>query len=168
VLVTLGTTAIEGSGDILRHIVEALEPWADRVQAIVLAPPELLPDPPAHVIVLPRADVLGLMPHVQAVVCHGGFNTVAEALWHGVPLVIAPARLDQPVVADLVARAGAGIRVDWRSTPKELRVAIRRVLAEPSFPAAARAVGASFAAAGGAEAAAAHIIGLVHRGDADD
>src|SRR6185503_13744634 len=107
-------------------------------------------------------------PHVQAVVCHGGFNTVVEALWHGVPLVIAPARLDQPVVADLVARAGAGLRVDWRSTPKELLSALRRVLAEPSFPAAARAVGASFATAGGAEAAAAHIVGLVHRGGADD
>jgi UDP:flavonoid glycosyltransferase YjiC (YdhE family) len=168
VLVTLGTTAIEGADDLLRHIVEALEPLAERVQAIVLAPPELLPDPPAQVIVMPRADVLGLMPHVQAVVCHGGFNTVSEALWHGVPLVIAPARLDQPVVADLVTRAGAGLRVDWRSTPKELRMAIRRVLAEPSFSAAARRVGASFAAAGGAESAAAHIIGLVHRGDADD
>lgn len=161
VLVTLGTTAIEGAGDFLRRTVEALAPEGHRVQAVVLAEAHLLPDPPPHVMVVPRADVPALMPHVQAVICHGGFNTVVEALCHGVPLVVAPARLDQPVVADLVVRAGAGIRVDFgRSRAEELRSALRRVLAEPGFPAAARAVGASFAAAGGAEAAATHLIDL--------
>jgi UDP:flavonoid glycosyltransferase YjiC (YdhE family) len=166
VLVTLGTTAIDGSEDFLRRTVGALEPMAHRVQAIVLAPAGLVPDPPAHVIVVPRADLLALMPHVQAVICHGGFNTVVEALWHGVPLVVAPARLDQPVVADLVVRAGAGVRVDYgQSGPEELRAALRRVLAEPSFSRGARAVGASFAAAGGAEAAAAHIEKLASERD---
>jgi UDP:flavonoid glycosyltransferase YjiC (YdhE family) len=170
VLVTTGTTPIEGSDDFLRRVVAALGPLAGRTQAIVLAPPDQLRDPPPHVSVVARTDVLALMPHLQAVVCHGGFNTAVEALWHGVPLVVAPARLDQPVVADLVVRAGAGVRVDFgRSGPEELREAVLTVLTEPGYRAAARAVGASFAASGGAEAAAAHIIRLAPtERDADD
>jgi UDP:flavonoid glycosyltransferase YjiC (YdhE family) len=167
VLVTLGTTSIDGSDDFIARAFEAVEPLA--VQAIVLCSSERLPDPPANVTAVVRTDVLALMPHLHAVVCHGGFNTVAEALWHGVPLVVAPARLDQPVVAELVVRAGAGLRVDFgRSTPDELRHAILAVLTEPGYRKSAQNIGDSFVAGGGAEAAAAHITGLAHRGEADD
>jgi len=31
-----------------------------------------------------------LLPHCAAVLCHGGFNSMHAALWHGLPLVLAP------------------------------------------------------------------------------
>jgi len=69
--------------------------------------------------------------------------------------VIAPIKDDQPIVADQVVAAGAGLRVKFaRVGPSELRAAIDRVLAEPSFRGAAERIRASFAAAGGAAAAA--------------
>jgi UDP:flavonoid glycosyltransferase YjiC (YdhE family) len=102
--------------------------------------------------------LLGLLPHLDAVICHGGHNTICEALAHAVPLVVAPIRDQQPVVAGQVVAAGAGTRVHFgRVGPTELRNAITTVLDDPSYRAAARRVQTSFAAAGGAAAAADHL-----------
>jgi len=88
-------------------------------------------------------------------VCHGGHNTTCEALAHGLPLVIAPIKDDQPIVADQVVAAGAGLRVKFgRVTPDELAAAVRRVLSEPAFRANAERIRDSFRAAGGAGEAA--------------
>ena len=86
---------------------------------------------------------------------HGGHNTVCEALAQGVPLVLAPIRDDQPIVADQVVRAGAGVRVRFgRVGSQELRDAVAGVLADPDIRQAAAAIARSFRAAGGASAAA--------------
>ncbi len=115
----------------------------------------------ANVIVRAFVPQLALLSHVDAVVCHGGHNTTCEALAHGLPLVIAPIKDDQPIVADQVVAAGAGVRVKFgRVQAAELRAAVERILAEPTFRTAAERVRASFAAAGGAAAAAAHLEAL--------
>jgi len=78
-----------------------------------------------------------------------------------VPLVVAPMRHDQPVVARQVAEAGAGVEVSFESaTPADVADAVRAVLDEPGYRASARRIGDSFAAAGGARAAAAHLATL--------
>jgi UDP:flavonoid glycosyltransferase YjiC (YdhE family) len=87
---------------------------------------------------------------------------VCETLAHGLPLVLAPIRDDQPVVADQVVRAGAGVRVRFgRVGPGELRAAVRQVLDEPLFRAAAGDIRRSFEAAGGASAAATQLEALL-------
>jgi UDP:flavonoid glycosyltransferase YjiC (YdhE family) len=76
-------------------------------------------------------------------------------LAHGLPLVLAPIRDDQPIVADQVVRAGAGLRVRFgRVGAAELRAAVDTVLDEPGYRAAAEVVARSFREAGGAAAAA--------------
>ncbi|WP_089157730.1 glycosyltransferase [Micromonospora sp. NBS 11-29] len=161
VLVTVGTMADHLAGDFYRRVTAATAPLADRVQVVLVAPPDLVPDPPAHVLVAPRVPVLELMPRLDAVVSHGGLGTVTEALAHGVPVVVAPIRHDQPAVARQVTRAGAGVEVSFHaSTPAELTAAVSAVLDDPAYRAAARRVGDSFAAAGGAGAAAAHLAAL--------
>jgi UDP:flavonoid glycosyltransferase YjiC (YdhE family) len=98
------------------------------------------------------------MPRLDAVVSHGGHNTVCEALAHGLPLVVAPIRDDQPAIADQVVRAGAGVRVAFRRVKAdELRGAITTVLSDEGLRAGAARVQASFAAAGGPSAAADHL-----------
>jgi MGT family glycosyltransferase len=156
ILITVGTLATGMASDFYRRAAAAVATLD--VQAVIVGPPELLRDPPGNVLVAPSVPMLGLLPHVDAVVSHSGMNTVAEALAHGVPLVLAPIRHDQPVVAAQVVRAGAGIRVPFgRVGPARLRDALVRVLDEPEYRCAARRIGASFAAAGGAAAAAAHL-----------
>jgi UDP:flavonoid glycosyltransferase YjiC (YdhE family) len=105
--------------------------------------------------------MLELMPQLDAVVCHGGLNTVCESLAHGVPLVVAPIRHDQPVNAAQVAAAGCGVRVSFaRVTPDGLRAAVSTVLDDPAYRDAAGLVRDSFRLAGGAPAAAGRLAEL--------
>lgn len=159
VFVSLGTISSEVGDAFYSTAVEALRELD--AQVILAAPPELVPDPPPTFLVRARVPQLALLPRVSAVVCHGGHNTVCESLANGLPLVVAPIRDDQPVVAQQVVKAGAGIRVRFgRLSPAALRDAVKRVLHEPGFRRAAERVRDSFVAAGGAAAAADALEGL--------
>jgi zeaxanthin glucosyltransferase len=164
VLVTMGTLSMDIARDFYGRMIEALRPLGDLVQAVVVAPEGAIADPPPHVLVRPRVPMLELLPRLAAVVSHGGLNTVCESLVHGVPLVVAPIKGDQPINADQVRTAGAGIRVSFtHAKPQALREALMTVLDDPSHRAAARRAGDSLLAAGGAEAAAGHLETLARR-----
>ncbi|MET9229241.1 glycosyltransferase [Lentzea sp. NPDC003310] len=150
VLVSLGT--LNGpAGE--RFLGQAMEAVADLpVKVVMVAEPR---PAPTNVLILPSVPQLALMPHLDAVVTHGGHNTVCEALAHGLPLVVAPIRDDQPTVAAQVVAAGAGVRLTYsRARAADIRSALTSVLDEPEYAAAAGAVRDSFLAAGGAAAAA--------------
>jgi zeaxanthin glucosyltransferase len=165
VLVSMGTLAQDLSVGFYSRVVRALAPLAGRLQAIVVAPPEAVPEPPPHVLVTPRVPMLQLLPRLDAVLTHGGQNTVCETLAHGVPLVLAPIKHDQPIIANQVVQAGAGIRVRFhRVRPEQLRETLLAVLEDPAYREAAARVGDSFAAAGGAPAAAGRLAALAERG----
>jgi MGT family glycosyltransferase len=156
VLVSMGTLADDLATGFLARTVAALRSLD--VQAIVVAPEGQLPDPPPNVIVAPRVPMLTLLPHIDVLVGHGGVNTTCEALAHGIPVVLAPIRHDQPELARQVVAAGAGLRVRFRrSGPDELAAAIGTVLTDPAYRTAARRIAASFRAAGGAAEAAAQV-----------
>lgn len=158
VLVSLGTVNTAAGGRFFAASVEAVAPLAERLQAIMVAPPDLVGAVPDHVLVREFVPQLDLLPLLDLVVCHSGDNTVCEALAHGVPLVVAPIRDSQPVIAGQVVDAGAGIRAHFgRVGITELRHAITTVLDDPSYRTAAQRVQTSFAAAGGAAAAADHL-----------
>jgi zeaxanthin glucosyltransferase len=164
VLVTVGTMADADAMDFYPRAVEALRPLGDSVQAIVLASPRALPGLPEHIVAIERIPQLELLPQLDAVVCHGGLNTVAETLGNAVPLVVAPLTRDQPINAADVVRVGAGIRAHfYRATPDQLRSAILALLSNPAYRAAAGVVRDSFAAAGGAPEAAARLERLAAR-----
>jgi len=152
VLVSLGTVNTQAGERFFGVAAEALA--GEALQAVFVAPPNLVGEAP-NILVRERVPQLGLLPHLDAVVCHAGHNTVCETLAHGLPLVLAPIRDDQPVVADQVVQAGAGVRVRFgRVLPADLRKAVHTVLDEPSFRTAAGDIRLSFEAAGGALAAA--------------
>ncbi|MEU9342527.1 glycosyltransferase [Streptomyces sp. NPDC048278] len=160
VLVSLGTANADAGGRFLAECVAAVRERADRVQALIADPGGTLP-PAADdkdILILPSLPQLPLLERVDAVVCHAGHNTVCEALWHGVPLVVAPIRDDQPVIAGQVVDAGAGLRVRFgRVTAPRLGEALDTVLYEPGPRTAAARIRTAFRAAGGAPAAAAHL-----------
>ncbi|WP_020519766.1 glycosyltransferase [Catelliglobosispora koreensis] len=166
VLVTVGTLSMDLAESFYGKVVEALKPM--NVQAIVVAPDGVIPDPPEHVLVRSRVPVLELMPRLSVVVSHGGLNTVCEALWHGVPLIIAPIKGDQPINAEQVAAAGAGVRVSFdRVSSGQLHDTLLKVLTDPAYRAAAQRVSDSFADAGGAAAAAVHLEQLASQQNED-
>ncbi|MFZ3468173.1 glycosyltransferase [Streptomyces sp. 4.24] len=155
VLVSLGTLNQQAGGRFYGAVLGAAERLAAEVQLILVAPGSLVAAVPGNVLLRESVPQLDLLPHLDAVVCHGGHNTVCEALAHGLPLVVAPIRDDQPIVARQVVEAGAGVRVRFgRTKAEELRDALTAVLDEPVYRRGARRIQASFAAAGGAGAAA--------------
>ncbi|MGQ4335310.1 glycosyltransferase, partial [Streptomyces hayashii] len=141
VLVTLGTANADVGGRFLDVCRDALRERAGRVQTVIVDPGGKLS---AHgddkdVLIVPSVPQLALLERgVEAVVCHAGHNSVCEALWHGTPLVVAPIRDDQPVVAGQVVAAGAGVRVRFgRVTARQLGAAVDSVLDDPAHRVAA-------------------------------
>ncbi|MYZ39435.1 glycosyltransferase, partial [Streptomyces sp. MnatMP-M17] len=150
VLVSLGTANADAGGRFLAEAVTALDRLRDRVQGVVVDPGHTLTEVPPGVLVREHVPQLDLLARVDAVVCHGGHNTVCESLWHGLPLVVAPIRDDQPIVAGQVVDAGAGVRVRFgRVDAARLGAAIETVLdPDGGHRAAAEAIGRSLRAAG--------------------
>lgn len=162
VLVTLGTANTDVGARFLMECQTAARERADRMQTVIVDPAGVLggkgEGDDKGVLIVPSVPQLPLLERVDAVVCHAGHNTVCEALWHGVPLVVAPIRDDQPVIAGQVVEAGAGIRVRFgRVTAPKLGAAIDAVLHEPGYRVAAGRIRTAFRAAGGASAAATHL-----------
>lgn len=162
VFISLGTVNPEAGDRFYPIAFEAIRELD--VQAIVVAPDRFRALAPPNAIVRSFVPQLELLGRVHAVVCHAGHNTVCESLANGLPLVVLPIKDDQPVVAQQVAEAGAGIRLKFgRVRAPELRDAIARVLDEPSYRDAARRIATSFAEAGGADRAAELLAAMVRQ-----
>ncbi len=153
ILVSLGTVSRDNSARFFDVMLEALAPLP--LQAVVVAPPALADSAPANVIIRAHVPQLALLPHMSAVVCHAGHNTVCEALLHGLPLVVAPIRDDQPVVARQVVDAGAGRLLRFgKFSVAEARAAIGSVLTDTTLRSHAMRLGGALRALGGQRAAA--------------
>jgi hypothetical protein len=141
VYVTLGLS-FSRVPELFRAIIGALEGLD--VNSVVTVGTELEPRDlgaaPANVRVERYVPGSLLLPHCQAVVFHGGFNSLHATLWHGLPSVVVPLEGgDQPVTAERLADLGAGLHVPGPLPSVEaLRSAIERVVSEPSFATAAR------------------------------
>ena len=87
-----------------------------------------------------------LLPKVDVMVTNGGYGAVQRALSMGVPLVVAGNTEDKPEVAARVAWTGAGINLRTGApTPAAVRAAVREVLGNGRYLAAARKLEVAFA-----------------------
>ncbi|WP_101788004.1 activator-dependent family glycosyltransferase [Nonomuraea indica] len=94
---------------------------------------------PADVRLVGYAPLHALAPTCAAVVHHGGWGTLATLTACGVPQLMLPNPLDQPLLARAVARQGAGLALaEGETTAAHVRAGLERLLAGPSFAEAAR------------------------------
>ena len=113
--VSLGTF-LSGRVDVLRRIVDGLRRDGRRVAiATGSTPTAQLGDLPAAWLVRPFLPQIELLGHADGVICHGGNNTVTEALSAGTPLIVLPMSTDQFAIAADVERAGVGVSADPNS-----------------------------------------------------
>jgi MGT family glycosyltransferase len=170
VYVTFGTANSSAAGQFLTECVAASRLVGSPIQVVVADPGGHLCAPAGDdVIVRPQVPQLDLLARASVVICHAGHNTVCEALSHGVPLVTAPIRDDQPVIAQQVTDVGAGVRVRFgRATATQLATAIETVLHDPGYAQRAQLVRESLLAAGGAARAARLLAAVASQGGSDD
>jgi UDP:flavonoid glycosyltransferase YjiC (YdhE family) len=95
------------------------------------------------------------MPRCAVVVCHVGHGTMVRALASGAAVVACPVAGDMGENAARLDWAGAGVRLPWRfTTPRGVRLAVRRALSEPRIGARARELAVWARAHDGAQQAA--------------
>jgi UDP:flavonoid glycosyltransferase YjiC (YdhE family) len=95
---------------------------------------EAIAELPANAVAVEWMSYSQTFAAADLVIAHGGHGTVARALGCGVPMVSCPAVGDMTENGARVAWAGAGLMLPWRlTTPGAMRVAVRKVLAEPGF-----------------------------------
>jgi MGT family glycosyltransferase len=121
-----------GSADVglMRRLIDTLAAAPYRV-IVSLGPQHELLELPGHMAgaeFLPQTSVL---PQVDAVVTHGGNNTITECLWFGKPTVVLPLFWDQYDNAQRMDETGFGVRLDtYGHEPAELTGALERVLGD--------------------------------------
>jgi len=151
VYVTFGTVAASMGlfPDLYRAAIAAVAQLP--VRALVTlgeaGDPEILGPLPANVHVERYWPQQAILPHVSAMVGHGGFGTTITGLAGGVPMVVVPLfALDQHYNAAAVTRAGAGISLaGGPAAMGELSFSLERVLADQTYGAGARTVAADIA-----------------------
>jgi UDP:flavonoid glycosyltransferase YjiC (YdhE family) len=117
-----------------------------------------LPGPlriPANARLVEWVSYARTMGRCAVVVCHVGHGTMVRALASGAAVVACPVAGDMGENAARLDWAGAGVRLPWRfTTPRGVRLAVRRALSEPGIGARARELAAWAHAHDGAERAA--------------
>ena len=141
------STMYQGQEPALARTIEALGTLP--VRGVVTLGPVLSPDDfpaPDNVLVTARAPHAPILPLAAAVVTHAGHASALRPLMAGAPVVAMPFGRDQPDNAARIVERGAGLRLNPDATTQEIAAAVARVIAEPSFREAARALGARIAA----------------------
>lgn len=149
VLVATSTTFQNQVPD-LRRIAAALGTLP--VRGVITAGPSLDLsgfDAPPNVQVVASAPHRDVLRHAAAVVTHGGHGTVVKSLAAGVPLLVLPMGRDQGDNAARVVAHGAGLRLRRSAGAAAIAGAVRRLLEDPSFRAAAARLGDEIRAGAG-------------------
>ncbi|KAL9923631.1 UDP-glycosyltransferase UGT5-like [Glossina fuscipes fuscipes] len=82
---------------------------------------------------IPQDDILA-HPNLRLFITHAGRGGVAEAQYHGVPMVALPALADQQGNAAKLMSSGHGIQLDLLNlTDEQLRKAVNEVLTNPFY-----------------------------------
>jgi len=118
---------------------------------------------PGNIKVLPSVDQIAVLQKTDAFLTHCGMNSVNEALYYEVPLVMFPQTTEQGGVARRVFDLEAGIYLN-KNNPEEIKQAISTVLANVKYKNNAAVISKSFKNSGGATEAADAVLRAVKRG----
>ncbi len=109
-----------------------------------------LHDFPANFVVRNYVPQLEVLQRADLFITHGGMNSVHEGHYYGVPLIVVPQTGEQGLVAEQVARLGAGIYLkSGEISSRTLRETAGRVITDSTFQQNSQRIGDSLRSAGG-------------------
>ena len=148
VFVSLGTLLVDIRAAFFQKLIDA---FADAPLTIVAATnPDIFEKWPDNFIVTGFVPQAELMPKMDVVICHGGFNTVNDTFINGLPMLITPIAYDHFHTAKLIENAGCGLKIRYkRLRIEDLKQAIFELLENPQYRNAALRIKDTFIAAGG-------------------
>jgi MGT family glycosyltransferase len=148
VFVSLGTLLVDIRKEFFQKLITAFE--NQPVTIIAATNPDIFEVWPDNFIVNGFVPQTELMPHMDAVICHGGFNTVNDTFTNGLPMLITPIAYDHFHTAKLIENSGAGVSIRYkRLRITDLRDTVFELLQNPKYREAAIKVKETFIAAGG-------------------
>jgi MGT family glycosyltransferase len=122
-----------GSADVelMQRLIDTLGAHEGIELVVSLGPQHELLRVPGHVHGAEFLPQTSILPLADAVITHGGNNTVTECLHFVCPMIVMPLFWDQYDNAQRVAETGFGERLDtYGHTPAELNSALDRVLGD--------------------------------------
>jgi len=148
--VSLGTV-FKADPQLLRTFATALAPLGGTVVVSTgQTDPAALDPLPGNVLVRRSVPQPDLLARAAMFVTHGGMNSVNEAMYAGVPMLVVPQGADQPLVAGRVAALGAGLSIrSSEVTENAVQALARRLLSDSRFLAAAATLRTAQREAGG-------------------
>lgn len=117
---------------------------------------------PANIKIYPSVDQIAVLQKADAFLTHCGMNSVNEALYYEVPLVLYPQTPEQGGVARRVADLEAGIYLE-KATPEIIKTSMDTVLNNYKYKESAKVISESFKKCGGAKEAAEKILNIAKK-----
>lgn len=74
------------------------------------------------------------LQRADAVITHGGLNTVMDAIGARTPMLVMPIAFDQPGVASRVSYSGTGVQLNRRARASKIVQQLQIILAQPREP----------------------------------
>ena len=95
--------------------------------------PSTLARIPDNFLVRPHVPQLEVLQHTSVFVTHGGMNSVMEAIYYGVPMVVVPQQPEQAMTAARVAELGLGVALEPGQVTAALRDAVATVSGDAGY-----------------------------------
>ncbi|MBN1798918.1 MAG: hypothetical protein JW822_10090 [Spirochaetales bacterium] len=116
---------------------------------------------PSNVIIKSHVPQLKVLKKTAVFITHAGMNSIQEALFFGVPMVMLPQTPEQTATARRVAELGAGIILRRGTHPAEIRRAVEIIMQDKSYKEHTHAISKTLRNAGGYKRAVNEMLKLI-------
>jgi glycosyltransferase, MGT family len=107
-------------------------------------------DIPDNFIIKNFVPQLEILKKASLFISHGGFNSISEALYYGVPTIVIPMMNDQFITARRIVQLGAGISIKMEEIKNNvIRELILKIESDNQYRIASEKISQSFQQAGG-------------------
>lgn len=154
IYISMGTVNNQDAG-FFKNCIEALKGSDYEVIMSIgdIIDKKVLGEVPDNFTIEQRVNQMEVLQQADAFITHCGMNSVNEALYYQVPLILFPQTSEQGAVASQVSAKGAGFYLKDKK-PDTIRAAVDTICSTASYREKAKEIAESFYRCGGAKAAA--------------